>query len=181
MVKVAIYPGHIGKDSGAIDGIDMFAGDNVQTIEAVVTWGIADKVAGLLCCMGINRTIGIGTFDNRIEDTCDCSLGVSIHADVFDERQVHGFHVIHYPRSTKGIRLAAAIDESMSVIGHRNRKPWPNGRLAILRETCFPCVLVECGFLSNPEEEKALMQRTRQYRIAWAIVDGIMRYVYGKE
>lgn len=182
MPKVAIYPGHIGKDSGAIDTTDIYAGDEIHTIEAAVTWGIADKVAGLLCCMGIEQAIGIGSFENRIEDTRDCSLGVSIHIDAFEERSAHGFHMIHYPGSVGGMLLADELDKSMSVVCHRNRKPHARGDLAIVRDTLFPCVLVECGFLTNPEEEAALQQRTRQYRLAWGIVDGLMRYLFtGKD
>jgi len=181
MLKVAIYPGHVGKDSGAIDTTDEYAGDEFHAIEAVVTWGIADKVAGLLCCMGIDHTIGIGSFDNRIADTRDCTMGVSIHADSFHDRTAHGFHVIHYPGSVAGGLLADSIDECLSVFGHRNRKPHARRDLAILRDTSFPCALVECGFISNPEEEAVLMLRTKQYRLAWAIVGGIVRYVFGKE
>ena len=178
MIKVAIYPGHVGKDAGGIDGTDVYAGDELHTIEAVVTWGIADKVAGMLAHMGIDHSIGIGSFENRICDTRDCTAGVSIHADVFPTQEASGYHVIHYPRSRDGIRLAAALDESMSVVAHRHRAPWCRANLAILRDTAFPVALVECGFLSNPEEEAAMLLRSRQYRLAWGIVDGVMRYLF---
>ena len=39
-----------------------------------------------------------------------------------------------------------------------------------------PSVLVECGFLSNPEEEKLLLTAPYRRRIAEAIRDGIIEY-----
>jgi len=181
MAKVAIYPGHVGKDSGAVDGTDAATGDQLHTIEAVISWAIADKVAGLLGDMGIEHTVGIGPFDDRIRDTRDCDLGVSIHADWLPVRRVHGYHVI-YNGDARDRELAHAIDAAMSVVSDRARQVHIRRDLYILRQTAFPCVLVECGFLSNREEEAALMLRSRQHRSAWAIVSGIMRYVYnGKE
>ena len=40
----------------------------------------------------------------------------------------------------------------------------------------IPSVLVECGFLSNPTEEKLLLTETYQRRVANAIRDGIVEY-----
>ena len=42
----------------------------------------------------------------------------------------------------------------------------------------IPIVIVECGFLSNPEEAKLLEQDEYQNRIAWGIYNGIMDYFY---
>ena len=40
----------------------------------------------------------------------------------------------------------------------------------------IPIALVECGFLSNPEEATNLQNNTYQLKIAWGIYDGIMDY-----
>ena len=40
----------------------------------------------------------------------------------------------------------------------------------------IPSVLVECGFLSNPSEEKLLLTEEYQRRVAQAIRDGIVEY-----
>lgn len=45
----------------------------------------------------------------------------------------------------------------------------------------IPTSIVECGFLSNPEEEKELLQDEYQDRIAWGIYTGIMEYFYEHE
>ena len=42
----------------------------------------------------------------------------------------------------------------------------------------IPTTIVECGFLSNPEEEKLLLEDEYQDRLAWGIYNGIMDYFY---
>ena len=40
-----------------------------------------------------------------------------------------------------------------------------------------PSVLVECGFISNPTEEKLLLSRDYQNHLAEAIAEGVVEFV----
>lgn len=40
----------------------------------------------------------------------------------------------------------------------------------------IPTAIVECGFLSNPEEKELLEQEEYQDKLAWGIYVGIMDY-----
>ncbi len=44
----------------------------------------------------------------------------------------------------------------------------------IVNHVEIPTTIVECGFLSNPEEEKKLLDDSYQNRLAWGIYNGIM-------
>jgi len=62
---------------------------------------------------------------------------------------------------------------------------WEDGgvrvkNLHMTRETRMPAILCECGFISNPEQEKQLRQPEMQKKLARAIADGILDYL-GKE
>ena len=46
----------------------------------------------------------------------------------------------------------------------------------LLKNTKIPAVLVECGFLSNSEEEKKLIDENYQRQLAWAVYCGVVRY-----
>ena len=46
----------------------------------------------------------------------------------------------------------------------------------IVKNVEIPITIVECGFLSNPEEEKDLLKDDYQNRLAWGIFSGIMDY-----
>ncbi len=46
----------------------------------------------------------------------------------------------------------------------------------IMKNVEIPITVVECGFLSNPEEEKNLLNDTYQNKLAWGIYSGIIDY-----
>ena len=50
----------------------------------------------------------------------------------------------------------------------------------IMKHVEIPISIVECGFLSNPEEEKLLLEDEYQNRLAWGIYNGITDYFYDK-
>ena len=49
-------------------------------------------------------------------------------------------------------------------------------RLFLMKNPPLPSILVECGFLSNPEEEQKLNDAEYQAKLAWAIADSIEKY-----
>ena len=53
-----------------------------------------------------------------------------------------------------------------------------NNYLGIMKNVEIPISIVECGFLSNPEEEKQLLEDSYQNRLAWGIYNGILDYFY---
>ena len=48
----------------------------------------------------------------------------------------------------------------------------------IMKHVEIPISIVECGFLSNPEEEQKLLEDEYQNRLAWGIYNGIVDYFY---
>lgn len=50
----------------------------------------------------------------------------------------------------------------------------------IIKNVEIPISIVECGFLSNPEEEKLLLTDEYQDKLAWGIYNGIMDYFVDK-
>ena len=47
----------------------------------------------------------------------------------------------------------------------------------LLKKTSVPLIIVECGFLSNPDEAEKLSSTDYQNRTAWAIHLGILRFL----
>ena len=63
------------------------------------------------------------------------------------------------------------------VLDRENRREAKaNDSYYLLKKTETPIIIAECGFLSNSEEAKLLMQEDYQDRVAWAIHLGILRY-----
>ena len=54
-------------------------------------------------------------------------------------------------------------------------------RFSVLREAPCPATLVECGFLSNIEEEQRILDEGHREKIAASITDGIVRYMNAEQ
>ncbi len=106
------------------------------------------------------------------------SLFVSIHMNHFTDAKYSGPQVFYQTGSEEGRRLAEEIRLSiLETIGpHCTREIKPTGDLYLLRQTKVPAVIVECGFLSNAEEEALLSDAAYQDAMAAAIAAGIQNF-----
>ena len=107
---------------------------------------------------------------------------VSIHQNSYHETGVKGAQTFYYADSAEGKKLAELIQEYLiSYVDPSNhRAAKSNTSYYMLKKTDAPITITECGFLSNPEEAKLLIQPDYQEKIAWAIHMGVMRYLNEK-
>ncbi len=119
----------------------------------------------------------------KIVNNGEGDILISIHQNAFPQESVKGAQVFYHKNSEEGKKLAETIQESMISFADNDntRVAKANSDYYILRTTEIPSALVECGFLSNSEEEKKLNQEKYQEKIAWAIYLGIMNYFSGDE
>ena len=113
-----------------------------------------------------------------VEESGDCIL-LSIHQNFFTENQYSGAQVFYSANDPRGEALAEAIRASIvETLQPENTRQNKVGEGVYLLEQCqVPAVLVECGFLSNPEEAAALADPDYQKRMAQAIYNGLVRYL----
>lgn len=114
----------------------------------------------------------------RIADETGADLLISIHQNAFPSPEARGAQVFYHRSSPQGRALAECVQESLRqrVDGSNHRQAKENHSYYILRTTELPAVLVECGFLSNREEERLLNDSAYQEKLAWAIYGGILDY-----
>ena len=74
--------------------------------------------------------------------------------------------------------LATCIQNNLnSAIQKENKRvPMKLDNVYIVKHVEIPISVVECGFLSNPEEEQLLLTDDYQDKLAWGIYTGIMEY-----
>lgn len=116
---------------------------------------------------------------NRVKliNTDYADLFVSIHLNSVNSTRWRGAQTFYNPLWTESERLARFIqDELIRNLENTNRLPKKNQDILILRASQIPGVLVEAGFLSNPEEARLLSQAEYQKKVAAAIYTGILRY-----
>lgn len=108
---------------------------------------------------------------------------VSIHQNSYHEEAVWGGQAFYYSGSAKGERLAQILQRRFDyVMGEGNgRKAKANDNYYLLLHVKSPIVIVECGFLSNPQEARRLADETYQDRLAWTIHMGVMEFLNGEK
>ena len=114
----------------------------------------------------------------RIANESEGDIFVSIHQNAFPKGSAKGAQVFYHKQSQEGKKLAEEIQKSLKkyVDDENIREVKENTNYYILKKTELPSALVECGFLSNLEEEKKLNTEEYQQKVAWAIYVGIMNY-----
>ncbi|WP_342556047.1 N-acetylmuramoyl-L-alanine amidase family protein [Paenibacillus sp. FSL R7-0652] len=174
---VVIDAGHGGKDPGTI-GIS-------NTQEKNFTLPLALKVQALLLqepdieVVMTRETDVYPTRPERVQlaNTLNADVFVSIHGNsVKASPQSSGTETYYYKRSSSK-QLADIVHKHLiEALGFKDRKV-KNGNLEVLRNTTMPAVLLEIGFLSNPDEEQAMFSESVQNKAAQAIVDGIKEFL----
>ena len=74
--------------------------------------------------------------------------------------------------------LAGHILKELKTVGRAHRRRVERAGFAVLKSPDIPSVLVELAFISNPTEEKKLVNRAHQKKMAAAVARGIQRYLY---
>ena len=103
---------------------------------------------------------------------------ISIHLNSFPSPKYYGAQTFYLEGDKESQVLAENIQKELRNILNRgnHREIKPTDSYYILKENGIPSILVEGGFLSNPEEERLLNDEKYQNKIAWAIYSGIMSY-----
>ncbi len=188
---VVIDAGHGGFDSGKV-GVD-------GSLEKDINLAIAKKLEALLTTSDVHvimiRDSDYGLYEetssnkkrqdmtNRaaLMNDSDADCIISIHQNSYPQESVDGAQVFYYTGSEKGENLAALIQNSLIAradpSNHRCEKS--NSSYYLLKKAKSPIVIVECGFLSNWEESKKLVDDTYQQKLAWAIHLGVLQYLNG--
>ena len=75
-------------------------------------------------------------------------------------------------------KLAKCLQEGLnaSIQKENNRLAMKINDIYIVKNVEIPLSIVECGFLSNPQEREELKQNEYQNRLAWGIYTGICEY-----
>lgn len=104
---------------------------------------------------------------------------LSVHLNKFTDSAYSGAQVFWSKNNPEGQLLAqhiqAAFTTGLSPKKERIAKQAAEEIYLMKHLTC-PAVIVECGFLSNPQEAQLLKQDTYQKRLALCIIDGYLQY-----
>lgn len=102
---------------------------------------------------------------------------LSIHLNAIPSPKWRGAQLFYSPHYQENKRAAKFIqDELRRNLENTDRKAKPSDSIYLLKNANKPGVLVEIGFLSNPEERENLKSENYQEQVAASIYNGILRY-----
>lgn len=124
----------------------------------------------------------ISDIHNRVKigNESSADIFVSIHLNKIPQQQYWGWQTFYKEESEEGKKLATSIQTSLNnaIQKDNTRVPMKINNVYIIKYVEIPTTIVECGFLSNPEEEQLLLTDDYQNKLAWGIYTGIMDYFY---
>lgn len=104
---------------------------------------------------------------------------ISLHQNSYVTPDIKGAQVFYYGQSDKGKELAEMIQSSLitHVSPENTRTAKANESYYLLKKTPTPTVIVECGFLSNPNEADLLLDPDYQDKLVRAVYMGVLEYL----
>ncbi|KAA9011004.1 N-acetylmuramoyl-L-alanine amidase CwlD [Niallia endozanthoxylica] len=186
---ILIDPGHGGPDGGAGDkgalekdialDVSMKLKDYLQEQGAlIIMTREEDKDLAAKDTRGYSRR-KVEDLKKRLEmiNKKDVDFYVSIHLNSIPSPRWSGAQTFYAPQFEENKRAAKFIQDELKInLGNTKREAKPINHVYILKNAKNPGVLVEIGFLSNPEERKRLKDNSYQDKIAASIYNGMMRY-----
>ncbi|HYE81812.1 MAG TPA: N-acetylmuramoyl-L-alanine amidase CwlD [Clostridia bacterium] len=193
---VVIDAGHGGRDPGA-SGASGLTEEEVNLRIALKLRRLIEQGGGTAIMIreddsGLYTEGGNGRETRKSEDlrnrhtlinSCGADLLISIHMNSFPESQYYGAQTFYLRNDDKSRKLAEHIqNEAIKVLDRGNtRKAKPTDTVYLLKNNNMPGALIECGFLSNQEEERLLDDEHYQEKVAWSIFVGIVKYMENEE
>ena len=101
---------------------------------------------------------------------------ISVHANAIGSYRWRGAQVFYSADSADSKVLAEMMQQELTRVLANTDRQAKTGDYLLLHEIDVPTVIVEVGFISNPEERRLLETQNYQSKVAWSIYLGIMRY-----
>lgn len=180
---IVIDAGHGGRDPGAIG----FNGNYEKDINLGITRKLKEKLKskGYKVVLTRDNDEYIDNIERaKLANKNRSRVFVSIHSNSMENNSsTNGIQVLYYPNRESTIgdlnnnELAQIMMDSLiSGTGAMDRGIIERSDLIVLNQTKMPAILIECGFISNENEEKLLLTDEYQNRVIDSIVDGLERY-----
>ncbi|PGD97527.1 N-acetylmuramoyl-L-alanine amidase, partial [Bacillus pseudomycoides] len=176
---IIVDPGHGGYDSGTLY-------ENIY--EKTIALQVGLKLKSLLAQSGSNvvmtraTDIFIPLGDRvRISNENKADIFVSVHVNSADATAAEGIETLYnseHPKSKQALTLANAVQNALiKNTGAKNRFVKDRPELRVLKaDNSAPPILVETGFLSNPNERVKLTSDKYQNVLAQSVFEGVLKY-----
>ena len=186
---VVIDPGHGGIDGGVVGNSGYkeseFNLDMAKELSSLLEKAgfkvvlTRENSDGLYAETDVNKKKADMAARKKIIKENDPDFIVSIHANKFPGDSRRGAQVFYDGMNKGGKTLADGIQNNLNILNRKNvGKGYSalEGDYFMLKCSAAPSVIVECGFLSNVDDEKLLSDPDYRKEVAFAIYSGLASY-----
>lgn len=186
---VVVDPGHGGVDPGAVGKNEILEKDIVLAVghklAAFLQQGGAKAILTRKTDTDLSDPELTGLYAKKRQDLARrvalanesrADLMISIHTNSFPDTRRRGAQTFYQANSFESRRLALTIQKELNHLLKDDRRAPLTGNYYLLKESKIPTVIVEIGFLSNPQEYKLLQDPAYQTKIAWCLYAGLVHY-----
>lgn len=184
----AVSPLSDEKKAAYVSGAE---GDRIteEALNLQVALRLRDTLTGLGADVLLTRETNAATVSNieraQMANRAGADCCIRIHADGIEDRSVHGVSVlvpagdllgtpaIVQPSRTLGQLM---VDAVAAQTGASNRGLSERADLTGFNWSEVPCVLLEMGFLTNPDEEAAMLRPDYQEKIVAGIAQALQQW-----
>lgn len=170
---VVVDAGHGGRDQGTCAG-------NIleKDINLAVAKKLADKLekGGAQVLMTRADDVKVGLEERaKLANEAEADVFVSIHCNYYeDSTEIKGLECYYKEGSTEGELLAERISEAFENTDSVANRGTKTADYRVLRKTDMKAVLVELGYMSNPEECRKLTDEDYQELLAEKIAAAVL-------
>jgi N-acetylmuramoyl-L-alanine amidase len=188
-IRIAVDPGHGGIDKGTA-GTDtgVLESDLNLALSKILTGKFKDAGADTAMTRqsadvdysGEGDTQKLKDMNNRVKlvNAQNPHALVSVHMNTFSDRSVSGAQVFYQKDNAQGEELARCIQDELNAgVNGNNKRHTGSGEYYLLKGVECPSVIVECGFLSNKDDEKNLQDPEYQKKLVDCIYKGVCDYL----
>ena len=196
-ITVIIDAGHGGEDGGTVGVDGVLEKDLNLTLAKELCTALSSR--GIRCVM--TRTEDMLLYDRNadyegrkkaldakarleIAEAQSKAIFISIHQNSYPVAKYSGFQIYYSKNNSESATLAntleLAVREKLQPDNNRASKE-AGSNISLLQKLTCPALLLECGFLSNPDECARLQDADYRARLVEVLSDALESYVFEKD
>lgn len=178
-MKIGIDPGHGGSDPGAIGAGGLKEKDVTLSVGLLVLEMLKGQGSEVTITRMTDKDVTPTQRTNML-NAANVNLVVSIHVNSVADPRPNYVSSFIIARGGNAEKAAKVLQQELQIATSWPKPNTPDGvvikNLHMTRETLAPAVLVEMGFISNPQQEKQLKDVEFHKVLASAIVKGVCKH-----
>jgi N-acetylmuramoyl-L-alanine amidase len=182
---IVLDAGHGGKDTGALSAKKGYEEKERTLLTARIVKNYLEELGYRVTLTRTDDAFVSLPKRAEIANNLKANLFVSLHYNYCENSEAHGIEIFYYkdeknpfsPRILASKRLGEEVLARITKHTGAYARGVKKANFAVIRETTMPAILIEGGFLSNPDELHKIKEESYLCYLGWAIARGVESYL----